>query len=190
MVGPMPEDTTRPPVNIPGFRHEAMRLGPVAVIFTAMSRRVFHRRVDVSRFVLSRGFCPANPYMSFDADFFGLVEKERIISANNSLLGKADELWVFGPVSDGVLAEVLRFLPCRRPVRFLEIRPDGRFQEARLTEVEFETDVAHLKQRLIRSLRQHGLDAAGHRPKVEASSVNGKVEPTTRRKRSPVKAFK
>ena len=72
-------------------------------------------RAEVSQFVLDSGNTPINPYMNFDYNLSGVVDKSLIRIANNSLVAHADELWVFGDVSDGVLTEV--YLAKRRGIR-------------------------------------------------------------------------
>lgn len=76
------------------------------IVFTSYSKRNFYYRAEVSQFVLSQGNTPINPFMNFDYNLSGVVDKSLIRVANNSLIACADELWVFGEVSDGVLAEV------------------------------------------------------------------------------------
>jgi len=69
----------------------------------------------------------------------GLVDKDHIRIANNSLISRVDELWVFGKVSDGVLIEI--FLAKQRGivVRYFIFDSDGsRFEEITSKDVELE----------------------------------------------------
>lgn len=77
-----------------------------SIIFTSYSKRNFYYRAEVSQFVLKARHTPINPYMNFDYNLSGVIDKSLIRIANNSLIAQANELWVFGEVSDGVLAEI------------------------------------------------------------------------------------
>ena len=73
------------------FHHKSLELTErIPVVYVAMSKHWFHLRVEMSRFVFGRRRCPINPFMNFDYDFFGLIEKDTIMRANNSLLHSAD----------------------------------------------------------------------------------------------------
>lgn len=93
----------------------------------------------MSQFVLGLGCTPINPYMNFDYNLSGVIEKSHILIANNSLIARVDELWVFGEVSDGVLAEV--YLAKRRGIPVRYYRRDSRsagFHEITENEVVLE----------------------------------------------------
>lgn len=158
-----------------GFQHEILEAPSLTVVYTAMSRKTFPFRVQVSRYVFDRGCCPANPYMAFDFDFYSLVTKRQLLSANNSLLTKADELWAFGPVSDGVLAEMLLFARSGKPLRFFRFSQDSdsRFEEIQSSEPVYEDDVAHLRDDIISLLGKHSSDRAGDRACGHPGTVEG-----------------
>lgn len=94
---------------------------PMPVAFTAQSKALFYCRDAVCEFVLRRGFLPLNPFRVFGYFLSDRVERDLVRQANNQLIAVADELWVFGPVSDGVLFEIVRARNFRKPVRFFTI---------------------------------------------------------------------
>lgn len=108
------------------------------IVFTSYSKRNFYYRAEVSQYVLCQGCTPVNPYMNFDYNLSGVVDKSLIRIANNSLIAHADELWVFGEVSDGVLAEV--YLARRRniPVHYFRRSSEGIFHEIDQSDVTLE----------------------------------------------------
>jgi hypothetical protein len=57
--------------------------------------------------------------MNFDYNLGGIVPKDVIRVANNTLIERCDELWVFDEISDGVLVEVFLAQKYDKPVRFL-----------------------------------------------------------------------
>lgn len=76
------------------------------LVYTAFSKKLFYFRMFISKFVLERNCIPLNPFMIHDYFMLETVERDKIRKSNNALVEKADELWVFGPVSDGVLNEI------------------------------------------------------------------------------------
>jgi len=51
---------------------------------------------------------------------------------------RADELWVFGPVSDGVLAEIKLAKRLGKPIKYFKIINSKEIKEISKEEVEFE----------------------------------------------------
>lgn len=109
------------------------------IVFSSFSKHLFYLRAQVSAFVLLEGHAPFNPYMNFEYNLSGIVDKRHIRIANNSMINKCDELWVFGPVSDGVLVEIYLAKKQNKKIRFFI--PDERieqFQEISIEEVKLE----------------------------------------------------
>jgi len=109
------------------------------IIFTAFSKRLFYLRIQISGFVLLKNCAPFNAYMNFEYNLSGMVNKKHIRIANNSMIQKVDELWVFGPVSDGVLTEIYLAQKAKKPIRFFV--PDeniAKFKEISIEQVELE----------------------------------------------------
>ena len=80
------------------------------LVFTAHSAETAYLRERICAFVLGKGAVPVNPWMMSGYFLHGLVDKDRIRQANNNLLLRADELWVFTAdgekVADGVQVEI------------------------------------------------------------------------------------
>jgi hypothetical protein len=87
-------------------------------IFTSFSKRNFYLRSAISAFVLGLRKIPISPFMNFDYNLEGTVNKDLIRTANNTLIKRCDELWVFGEISDGVLVEIYLAQKNNMPVRF------------------------------------------------------------------------
>jgi hypothetical protein len=63
--------------------------------------------------------------MNFDYNLSNLVKKDFIRIANNSLIKKCHELWVFGKISDGVLMEIYLAKKYKKPIRYFVTKNDG-----------------------------------------------------------------
>jgi len=104
------------------FNHVALNLqDEKKVVFTALSCRNFHQRMLVCKFVFDQGGIPVNSFNLFGYYLYELVDRDTIRNANNNILKRCDELWVFGEVSDGVLAEIKMCKAMKKPIRFFDI---------------------------------------------------------------------
>lgn len=125
------------------FHHRALDLRRTKpVIFTAMSKATFYYRVAISKFVLEQSSIPINPFLNFDFGFFGLVSRDDVLVANYNLLCRSDEVWVFGPVSDGVAAEIIIARELNMPVRYFSVKPSGVIEEIGEDDVRYEEEIA------------------------------------------------
>lgn len=75
-------------------------------------------RFQICKFVFDQGSIPFNPFMAYDYFLANLVEHDLIRNANNNLLARCDELWVFGEISDGVEVEIAYAKQLGKAVRF------------------------------------------------------------------------
>ena len=104
------------------FSHTALNLAAQKkLIYTAFSKHIFYYRMFISRFVLEQGSVPLNPFMLFDYFLLDSLNRDIIREANNSIVMRADEIWVFGPISNGVLAEILLAKKHGKPLRYYKI---------------------------------------------------------------------
>src|SRR4051812_39313030 len=79
---------------------------PTKLVFTAQSKHFFFAKDFICKYVVQSGAIPINPFNVFGYFLCDTVDRNLIRAANNLLVRKSDALWVFGPVADGVLAEV------------------------------------------------------------------------------------
>ena len=91
------------------------------LVFTAYSCRNFHKNMLISKFVFDSGAVPVNPFTNFGYYLYELVERDVVRNGNNNLLKRCDELWVFGEIADGVLAEIQMYKKLERPIRYFDI---------------------------------------------------------------------
>jgi hypothetical protein len=126
---------------MPGdFKHGSLNLTQKnKIIFTAYSKRNFYLRSFISSFVLLSGNTPISPFMNFDYNLSNLVEKDLIRIANNTLIKRMDELWVFGEISDGVLVEIFLAKKRQKLIRYFKpINEGSSFREIDQTQIQLE----------------------------------------------------
>jgi hypothetical protein len=125
------------------FAHRALDLQKdKPLVYTAMSKHLFYFRMHISSFVLENGGVPLNPFMVFDYFLQDTVDRDLVREGNNNLVKRSDELWIFGPVSNGVLAEVQIANENNKPVRYFAVVDSKDIKEVTKKEVELEDEVA------------------------------------------------
>ena len=90
-----------------------------------MSKRTFYLREHIVKFILEKGFTPTCAFMMYSYFLLDTVEKQRLISANNELIRRCDEVWVFGEISDGVQEEVKLANKLKLTVKYFDIDKDS-----------------------------------------------------------------
>jgi len=66
--------------------------------------------------------------------------------ANNNFIRISDEMWVFGPVSDGVLAEILLVKKANKPIKYFKIVDSKDAKEIKVGEIEFEKGLENFRK--------------------------------------------
>src|SRR3989338_8255488 len=93
------------------------------IVFAAFSKRNFFWRDHIVRFILQQERVPICAFMMFGYFLADTLPRNVLIDANNDLVRGADELWVFGEISDGVKVEIELARSLKRPTRFFAIDP-------------------------------------------------------------------
>lgn len=112
----------------------------LSTAYTAYSKNLFYYRMLISQFVLKQERVPLNPFMLFDYFLLDTVDRNLIREANRSIIQKADELWVFGPISNGVLKEILIARNAEKPLRYFKILNPFEIVESSEDSMEYEED--------------------------------------------------
>ncbi|MCD6381602.1 MAG: NUDIX domain-containing protein [Candidatus Aenigmarchaeota archaeon] len=121
------------------FFHPALNQNKeTKIAFIGLSKHYFYFRRHIVKFVLEQGYTPISQYGIFDYFLLDTVERDKIRNANNNLLMRSDELWIFGPISDGVLAEIKLAKQLGKPIRYFTIIDSKEIKEISKEEVELE----------------------------------------------------
>src|SRR3989344_2264415 len=91
------------------------------LIYPAFSKHLFYFRMHISKYVLENDGVPLNPFMIHEYFLLDTVSRDKIRASNNTLVEKADEVWVFGKISDGVNAEIKLAKNFGKHVRYFEV---------------------------------------------------------------------
>lgn len=122
---------------------KVLAMGERSLVFTAQSKRYFYCREAVCEFAFSRGVVPINPFMTFGFFLADRTDREAIKEANNALVLRCDELWVFGrELANGVLREITLAARAGKPIRFFSIEERAeRITELHVEHLSFEEEV-------------------------------------------------
>tara|TARA_Y100000310_G_scaffold84897_1_gene81749 strand:- start:2126 stop:2527 length:402 start_codon:yes stop_codon:yes gene_type:complete len=121
------------------FEHRALDIeGDMPAVYTAFSKKLFYAREIISAYVIEQGYLPLNPFMNFAYYLSDRTDRDLVRKANNSLVKIAEQLWVFGPVADGVLAEIKLAKEKGKPIRYFDVVKDKEILEVTVDEVDFE----------------------------------------------------
>ena len=115
-----------------------MQIEKMELVYPAHSKHNFYFRQHISKYVLEQGYVPLNPFMIFEYFMLDTVDRDLIRNANNNLVRRADQLWVFGEISDGVLAEIKLAKELEKPIRYFLIIKSREISEISENEVQFE----------------------------------------------------
>ncbi len=131
------------------FEHQALSLTDYKpLVYTAMSKHLFYFRMHISKFVLEQGKVPLNPFMIFEYFMLDTIDRNVVRQGNNTLVQKADEVWVFGSVSDGALAEIKIAKANKKPVRYFNVVKSKNIVEVTKENVVMEPDVELFRSEL------------------------------------------
>lgn len=132
------------------FEHKALNLNQkTKIIFIAMSKHLFYFRRHAVKFVLEQGHAPISQFGIFDYFITDGVDRDLVRRANNNLIRVSDELWVFGPISDGVMAEIKIVKNMNKPIRYFKVINSKEIKEISKEELEFEEDLKRFSNELI-----------------------------------------
>lgn len=131
------------------FSHEALSLDEgKPLVYTAMSKHYFYFRMYISCYVLENGMVPLNPFMLFDYFLLDKIDRNLVRNANNSVVLRSDQVWVFGPISNGVLAEILLAKKANKPVAYFKIDKPHKILPVNVDMVEMEDEVEQFRHLL------------------------------------------
>jgi len=137
------------------------------VVYTAQSKVTFYCRDAVCEFVLRQQAVPLHPFRLFEYFLGDRVDRNVVRIGNNNLVRIADEVWVFGDVSDGVFFEIQYACQLGKKVRYFSIgtRADE-IEEKTPAQVSFEAELVKngkLKERQLREIVTRSVE-----PRVDA----------------------
>ena len=112
------------------------------IVYTAFSKHYFYAKMLISAYVLDKGYVPLNPFNNWEYFMNDMVKRNLVVRGNNNLILLSEEVWIFGPIADGVFAEV-KFANSRDiPVKYFSVGKEmSSIQPLKNTELTFEDEL-------------------------------------------------
>lgn len=112
------------------------------LVYVTQSKAWFYAREAVMKFAIDRGVAPINPYMNYGFYLNGAVERDEITECSHQMVRAASALWVFGPVSEAILTDIVVAVMEGKEIRFFSISDNtSEIREIPMEEIVFEREV-------------------------------------------------
>lgn len=115
------------------------------LVYTALSKHAAYAKEIVCAHAFNLGAVPLNPFMMFGYFLYDMVDRDAVRAANARVITAADEVWHYGPVSDGGLAEIFQAQNEGKSVRYFTVEKKLELiREITSDALEFESDDLHV----------------------------------------------
>ncbi len=116
------------------------------IVYTAQSRHLFYARMLITKYVIEQDVVPLNPFNLWGYFLYEMTDRDLVRRGNNNIVRISDEIWVFGPISDGVLAEIELAIKQNKPIKFFSAGSNiASIKPISINELTFEPDVENVK---------------------------------------------
>ena len=116
------------------------------IVYTAQSRHLFYARMLITKYAIEQDVVPLNPFNVWGYFLYELTDRDLVRRGNNNIVRIADEIWVFGPIADGVLAEIELAMSYNKPLRFFSAGSKiSAIKPISIEDIIFEPDVEDIK---------------------------------------------
>ena len=92
------------------------------LVYATHSRNWFYAREAITRYAVEQGAAVVNPFMNYGFYLNGAVKKDEVDECCHQLIRSADELWVFGPISEAILTDIVVAVMEGKHIRFFSYR--------------------------------------------------------------------
>ena len=117
-------------------------------VYTAQSKHYFHAKMLVCKYVLEHEHVPFNPFNLWDYFLCDLANRDLVRRGNMNVVRIVDEIWVFGPIADGVLAEIEYAMELKKPIKYFSIGSSfDKIKPIHIQDLEFEDKALKTKQK-------------------------------------------
>ena len=110
------------------------------LIYPAFSKHLFYFRMHISKYILENNGAPLNPFMIHEYFLLDTIDRNKIRESNNAIVAKADEIWVFGKISNGVAAEINLAKSVGKNIRYFTVINSKDIEEISEKEAEIERE--------------------------------------------------
>lgn len=129
-------------VSMKRLRIKGGKRTPRKMVYVTHSKSWFYARTAVMQFAVEQGAAAVDPFMNYGYYLDGAVEKDEIIECCHQFIRTADELWVFGPISEAILTDIAVAVMEGKSVHFFSISEQvSEIHELKMEDIIFEREV-------------------------------------------------
>lgn len=112
------------------------------MVYVTHSKSWYYAKEIVMQFAIEQGVAAVNPFMNYGFYMNGSVEKDEVVECCHQLIRTADELWVFGPISEAILTDIAVAVMEGKEVHFFSISErKSDIHELQMEDIIFEREV-------------------------------------------------
>lgn len=112
------------------------------LVYITYSKNWFYVRETLTQYAVQQGAAAINPFMNYGYYLNGAAKKDEVVECCHQLIRSAEELWVFGPISEASLTDIVVAVMEGKNIRFFSISDKvSEIYELRMEEISFEREV-------------------------------------------------
>lgn len=104
------------------------------IVYAMINRMKEYNENEILYFCFNSDAAPVLSYNTME--YINMIEEDIVLRANNNLMRIADEIWVFGKVSEEMLSDLDYAMHVKKRIRFFSI--SGSIQEIDISDIEFD----------------------------------------------------
>lgn len=111
-------------------------------VYITHSRSWFYVREMLTNYAVQKGTAPLDPFMNYGFYLNGAAAREDIMACCHQMIRNCDEVWVFGPISETMLTDIMVALWEGKPIHFYSIGEQiSDLNEITVDDIIFEREV-------------------------------------------------
>ena len=111
-------------------------------VYITHSRSWFYMREMLTNYAVKEGTAPLDPFMNYGFYLNGTAAREEIMACCHQMIRNCDEVWVFGPISEAMLTDIMVALWEGKPIHFYSIGEQvSDLKEITVDDIIFEREV-------------------------------------------------
>lgn len=124
------------------LRIQEGRKEPRKMVYITHSKSWFYAKERVQQFAMMQGVAPVNPFMNFGYYLDQRIDKDEIVASCHQMIRSSEELWVFGPISEAMLTDIVVAVMEGKSLRFFSISENPEeIKELEMEKIIFEREV-------------------------------------------------
>jgi hypothetical protein len=91
------------------------------IIYTAQSKHFYYAKMFICKYTIEQNAVPLNPFNIWSYFMNDTVDRDSVRCGNNNIIRISDEVWVFGPIANGVYDEIVYAQSLKKPLKFFSL---------------------------------------------------------------------